>query len=98
MGSFPYGPHGPQTRPYDPTPNPTAPSPFPQIGGAEPHFAQAGSYSGPSGPVATGSGGPFLSFTTSLLMLPFVWMFWICLYPLTAIVGGVVGGVTTSMA
>jgi hypothetical protein len=96
MGSFPYGPHGPETRPYDPTPNPTAPSPIQQIGGADFNSFPTGPYAGAPG--ATGSGGPFLSFTLSLLMLPFVWMFWICLYPLTALAGAVVGVITSSIS
>jgi hypothetical protein len=83
MGSFPFGPHGPETRAYDPTPNPTAASaPVPQFGDG----AAAGETS-----TRTGSGGPFLSLAMSLLMAPLVWMFWVCLYPLTAAVG-IVGG------
>lgn len=78
MGTSPFGPHGPQTRSYDPTPNPTAPSAsVPVFGDGD---QQASS-------TKTGSGGPFLSFATSVLMAPFVWMFWICLYPLPAAAG-----------
>jgi hypothetical protein len=81
MGNYPFGPHGPETRPYDPTPNPTAASaPVPQFGDG-----------GQLASGQTGSGGPFLSFAMSLLMAPLVWMFWICLYPLPAAVAFLVG-------
>ena len=87
MGDFPFGPHGPERRPYDPMPNPTAASaPVPQFGdGGQPASTQ------------TGSGGPFLSFAMSLLMAPLVWMFWICLYPLTAAAGFVGGAIVSRL-
>src|SRR5450432_3578778 len=78
MGSFPWGPHGPETSPNQVKPNPTAAQP---VG----PFGQAGD--GNAFPTAGPGGGganPFLSFTVSILMVPLVWMFWICLYPLTA--------------
>ena len=92
MGSLPFGPHGPETRPYDPTPNPTAASaPVPQFGdGGEPAGGHASTQ--------TGSGGPFLSFATSLLMAPLVWMFWICLYPLPAAAGFLAGFIVAEYA
>ena|SRR3984957_8535084 len=78
MGSFPWGPHGPETSPHEVKPNPTAAEPVPQ-------FGQADTYNAP--PMVGSAGGrphPLLSITISLLMIPLVWMFWICLYPLTA--------------
>jgi len=92
MGTFPFGPHGPETRSFDPTPNPTAPSaPGPLLGdGDQPAGGGAAASTG-------GSGGPFLSFTISLLMVPFVWMFWICLYPLAAIAGLFAGWIVSTL-
>ena len=95
MGTYPWGPHGPQSSPQQTTPNPTATSSFPPLGGGGAFPApMGGGYpaGGTVGGVApTGSGGPFLSLTLSIIMLPFVWMFWVCLYPLTAVAGTVVG-------
>jgi hypothetical protein len=91
MGSFPWGPHGPETSPHEGKPNATAPEPVPQ-------FGQADSYTAP--PIAgSASGGPhpILSITVSLLMIPLVWMFWICLYPLTAAAALFTGLITTAM-
>lgn len=59
-------------------PNPTASEPVGQFGQADASAAL------PATGYAGGSGGPFLSIAASLLMAPLVWMFWICLYPLTA--------------
>ena len=89
MSTSPFGPHGPQTRSYDPTPNPTAPS------ASVPVFDDGGQQTSST---KTGSGGPFLSFATSLLMAPFVWMFWICLYPLPALVGFLGGFIVAEYA
>jgi hypothetical protein len=88
MDTSPFGPHGPQKRAYDPVPNPTAPS------GPVPNFGDeaAGQTS-----TATGSGGPFLSLALSLLMVPLVWMFWICLYPLPAAIGLVGGWIAATL-
>lgn len=100
MGSYPWGPHGPETSPFEVKPNPTAQSTFPNIGGGDGTFAPSygGAYGGGGGVAVTGSGGPFLSFTLSLIMLPFVWMFWICLYPLTAAAGLAAGVFTAPVA
>jgi hypothetical protein len=91
MGSFPWGPHGSETSPHEVKPNPTAPEPVPQFGQAETYTAPriVGSLSGRP--------HPLLSITVSLLMIPLVWMFWICLYPLTAAAALCTGLVTTSM-
>jgi hypothetical protein len=32
-----------------------------------------------------GGGGPLVHIVTSLFMVPLVWMFWVCLYPVTAV-------------
>ncbi|MGH9523700.1 MAG: hypothetical protein ACRD3E_14320 [Terriglobales bacterium] len=107
MGSFPWGPHGPESSPYDVRPNPTAPSTFPNIGGggdyAAPSYGGGAPYGGSSygggGVSMTGGGSnPLLSILLSLFMLPFVWMFWICLYPVTAAAGGVAVVFTGAMA
>ncbi len=89
MGTAPWGPHGPQASPHDVTPNPTAATSFPPLGGTG---ASA------SGPMPTGSGGPHVSILLSLVMLPLVWMFWICLYPLTALAGLLVGFLSAPVA
>lgn len=100
MGSYPWGPHGPQTSPYDVKPNPTAQTTFPNIGGgggaATTYGGGVATYGG--GAAVTGSGGPFLSIALSLIMMPLVWMFWICLYPLTATVGAIAGIFTVPVA
>jgi hypothetical protein len=97
MGSYPWGPHGPETRPYDVRPNPTPQSVFPNIGGGDFAAAPVGAYGLPPG-APTGSGGPHVSIIASLVMLPFVWMFWICLYPLTAAVGVITTVLTSGLA
>ena len=102
MGSYPWGPHGPETSPYDVRPNPTPQTVFPNIGGGGDYAAPYGgathaSYGG--GVAYTGGGAnPLLSIVLSLIMLPFVWMFWICLYPLTAAAGMVAGFATVPLA
>ena len=93
MGSFPWGPHGPETSPNQVKPNPTAADPVVPIG--QPHWNVTQTTSGYTG---GGSGGPFLSIALSLMMVPLVWMFWICLYPLTAAASIVTGFVTGSLA
>lgn len=101
MGSFPWGPHGPQTSPYDVRPNPTAQTTFPNIGGGG---GSAATYGGGAvgtygGGVAVGGGrNPLLSIAISLIMLPFVWMFWVCLYPLSAAAGLAAGVFTAPLA
>ncbi len=59
------------------------------LGGAD--WATAQPMAGGGGGAVTGSGGPFLELTLSIIMLPFVWVFWICLYPMTAVAGLVSG-------
>jgi hypothetical protein len=91
MGSFPWGPHGPETSPNQVKPNPTAAEPVGQ-------FGQDASY--PIQPATAGTGGgasPFLSITASLLLIPLAWMFWVCLYPLTAAASVFTGFVTWSL-
>ncbi len=78
MGSFPWGPHGPEVSPNQVKPNPTPNDPVMP-------FGQADSYAAvPTSGYAGGATHPLVSFVMSLLMVPLVWMFWICLYPLTA--------------
>jgi hypothetical protein len=51
-------------------------------------------------PPATGYGGganPLLSIVVSLAMVPLVWMFWICLYPMTAVASVFTGFLTGSL-
>jgi len=91
MGSYPWGPHGPQAGPFDVRPNPTAPSaPVPQFNtpswGA-PLPAGGGATSGgvSYGTYAAGPPGPHRIL--SLLLVGTLWMFWVCLYPLTAAAG-----------
>jgi hypothetical protein len=93
MSSFPFGPHGPETRAYDPIPNPTAPSaPVPQ-------FGDGGQLAEGTTTVSTGgSGGPFLSLALCLMMVPLVWMFWVCLYPLTAAAGFAAGWIVSTLS
>lgn len=78
MGTFHWGPHGPESSPNEVKPNPTPADPVLPLGEADSYAAQ------PAAGNAGTSTNPFLSFTMSLLMAPLVWMFWICLYPMTA--------------
>lgn len=84
MGSFPYGPHGPEVSPTEVRPNPTKPS------GPVPQF-QEESYPSPSGYAGGGGGGAFgaiiANFLLSALFLLCVWEVFVCLYPLTALAG-----------
>jgi hypothetical protein len=59
-------------------PNPTPQDP---VG----NFAQPGD-DGAQPSTATGGANPLASIAASLIMVPLVWMFWVCLYPLTAAV------------
>jgi len=89
MGSFPWGPHGPETSPHSVKPNPTAAQPVGPFGAAD-----------DGGAPASGAGGgpsPFLSIAVSLCMVPLVWMFWICLYPMTAAATVFTGTVAAAM-
>ena len=45
--------------------------------------------------VAAGPTHPVSQIAFSLIMVPFVWLFWICLYPMTA-AAGIVSGLTVS--
>ena len=90
MGSFPWGPHGPETSPIELKPNPTPSNPVGQFGQDDSYAAQPAAASG-------GGGGPFASIAASLVMAPLVWMFWICLYPLTAAAGVFTGVLTWSL-
>jgi len=93
MGSYPWGPHGPQAGPFDVRPNPTAPSaPVPQFNtpswGTPLPAGGGGSTSGGTvnyGASAAGPPGPHRIL--SLLLVGTLWMFWVCLYPLTAVAG-----------
>ena len=91
MGSFPWGPHGPEVSPNQVKPNPTPSDPVVPFGQADSEVT----------PAATGSVGggvnPLLSFVASLLMVPLVWMFWVCLYPITAIAAIATGFMAWSM-
>ena len=93
MGSRPWGPHGPEVSPNQVKPNPTAAGNFPPLGGGAPYGLPTA-----AAPAPTGSGGPHVSIILSLIMIPFVWMFWICLYPLTAAIGFFVGALSTPVA
>jgi hypothetical protein len=91
MGSFPWGPHGKETSPYEVKPNPT---PSGSVG----QFGQDDSYAAPL-PTGYAGGGPnpLLSLIASLVMVPLVWMFWICLYPMTAAASALTGFLTGSL-
>ena len=91
MGSFPWGPHGPEVSPNQVKPNPTPNDPVVPFGQADSDVVSAATGS------AGGGASPFASFVASLLMVPLVWMFWICLYPLTAIAAIATGLLTWSM-
>jgi hypothetical protein len=83
MGNYRHwGPHGQEGSPLELTPNPTPPGHFQNIGAGQPEDFP---------PVASGGGsgvfGPLTHIVLSLMMVPFVWLFWVCLYPLTAIAG-----------
>src|SRR4029077_15627143 len=62
MGSFPWGPHGPEVSPHSVKPNPTAAQPVGPLGGAE----QGGAFPMGGAVAGTGSGGPLLSIAVSL--------------------------------
>lgn len=86
MGSFPFGPHGPEVRPYDVTPNPT-PSDAPILlgGGGQAWPTQSGGYA--AGQAYGGGGGLGLllgNFLFSLTVVGFFLMPFVCLYPLVA--------------
>ena len=89
MGNFPWGPHGQESAPNQVKPNPTPQDPVGSF--AQPGFDNAQ----PS--TATGGANPLASIAVSLIMAPLVWMFWVCLYPLTAAVSIVTGFVTGTM-
>jgi hypothetical protein len=92
MGSFPWGPHGPETSPNQVKPNPTPSDPVGQFGQDDSYAAQPA-----TGYAGGGGGGPFLSIAASLVMAPLVWMFWICLYPMTAVAGVFAGVLSWSL-
>lgn len=95
MGSFPWGPHGPETSPHAVKPNPTAAQPVGPFGGAE----QGGAFPMAASGAGAGAGGPnpLLSIVVSLCMVPLVWMFWICMYPMTAAATVFTGAVAAAM-
>jgi hypothetical protein len=110
MGSYPYGPHGPQCSPHDVMPNPTAPSaPVPDFGGSD--YPTAPSYSGGATPQFGGSGstagtytggggaggGFIVKFVVSLIMVVLLWIPIVCLYPLTFLSGIAAGFFTASV-
>lgn len=87
MGSFPYGPHGPQTSPYDVRPNPTPAGTFQNIGGGG--AAASTAYGGGGGAMAYGGGGGggfgllIGNVIFSFFMMAVVWMPTIGLYPVS---------------
>jgi hypothetical protein len=91
MGSFPWGPHGPETSPNQVKPNPTPSDPVLPFGRGDSDAAQ------PTPRYAGAAANPFLSITLSILMVPLVWTFWICLYPVTAAASVFTGFVTASL-
>ena len=91
MGSFPWGPHGPEVAPNTVRPNPTAASPAPAF--EQPNY--------PANPVASRGGGidePISyyvrNFLFSFFLLAITWEAFVCLYPLTSVAGVSVGFVT----
>jgi hypothetical protein len=79
MGSFPYGPHGPECSSYDVKPNLTAPGPVSQF--EQSTFSDA--------PVNRGGGsGALANIIVSLLLVVILWIPCVGLYPLTALVPG----------
>ena len=91
MGSFPWGPHGPEVSSNEVKPNPTPADPVGQFGQTDDSVAA------PSAGYSGGGANPFLSIAASLILAPLVWMFWICLYPLTAGTALIVGFLTGSL-
>ena len=112
MGTYPWGPHGPQSSPHEVMPNPTAPSaPVPDFGGGN-YYPTTPSYGGGYAGGATGGGGYaggagysggagffgfLVKFPVSVIMLALLWIPTICLYPLTFLSGAAAGLITASV-
>src|ERR1041385_7737291 len=106
MGTYPWGPHGPQSSPHEVMPNPTAPSaPVPDFGGGN-YYPTTPSYGGGYAGGATGGGGYagsagysggagffgfLVKFPVSVIILALLWIPTICLYPLTFLSGAAAG-------
>ena len=95
MGDYPWGPHGPRSEPNSVLSNPT-PSYVPPAAESWPSYTPTpGSTGGGGGPVYYSGGGTAdtgvigraFSFLFSLLLVPFVWQLWLCLYPIASLSG-----------
>ncbi len=94
MGSFPWGPHGPEVSPNTVKPNPTAAS-------SAPAFEQPSYYSPQTSAAAAAGalgGDPIsnivINFVVSFFMMAMLWEVFVCLYPVTTL-AGVLAGVFT---
>lgn len=91
MGSFPWGPHGPEVSPNSVMPNPTAAGPAPAF--EQPNYSSGTpTYSG-------GGGGDPISyavrnFVFSWFFMACVWQFFVCLYPVSSAVAVATGFLT----
>ncbi len=81
---MPWGPHGQEAPPNTVRPNPTTSSPGQQLGGG-------GDGGGAVGAGGGAGGGFFANVILSLVLVFFLWIPMVCLYPLTAAAGLVVG-------
>jgi len=84
MGSFPWGPHGPEVSPNSVKPNPTAASPAPAFEQYD-YAAQAGS--GAGNLVGDPISMMVINFLLSFFMMAILWEVFVCLYPVTTAAG-----------
>ena len=91
MTNQPWGPHGQEAPPNTVRQNPTAPGSPQQIQGADWTAAPSSAGSG-------GSGGFLVMILFSLFLVVLLWIPMVCLYPLTALAGGLAGFGTASLA
>jgi hypothetical protein len=101
---YPWGPHGERVSPFEVKPNPTPSTPQ-QFGSSDfaqpaanpyaagnPYAANpyAGGYAAPSMTASDAAGIARLgNFIVSAVVLGFFWQFFVCLYPLPALLGGI---------
>jgi len=90
MGTYPWGPHGPNVPAHTTTPNPTAACPAPAF--EQPDYS--------AGPISTGGGGGdpisyiVRNFIFSWFFMACVWQFFLCLYPVTSLAAIATGFLT----
>lgn len=89
MGSFPWGPHGPEVSPNTVRPNPTAASPAPAF--EQPNYGSApqtgAGFSGGTDPISA----IVINFVMSFFMMAICWEIFVCLYPVTSLAGVLAG-------